>query len=141
MVYCVPMSSEARIGQHPEGLILRPNEAVLTTKNQVSAFARLNPLRHILNPVAYKAQFGVHGEKFSPGEFEPIRVVWVQVSPTRKELLVQDGNHRLAAIEDNYDDVKAKDPKFDVILRNVTHVFLEQGAAVDTSDDPAPFTF
>lgn len=103
----------------PEGNFLRPNETMLT-RHQIGRLAQLNPLTDLLNPVTYSINFGEHGEKFDPDSFDPIQVVWVQVTPNRKELLIKDGHHRTALIDQEYDSIITRFPGFQMVVRNVT---------------------
>jgi len=120
----------------PEGIVLRPNESVLT-RNQIRRLVQLNPLTELLNPVSYETNFGAGGKKFQPNSFDSIQVVWVQVTPGRKELLIKDGNHRASVVDENFDEIRSKYPNFQVVVRDVTSDHLEDKQP-NSPPKPAP---
>jgi len=107
----------------PEGVILRPNEAVIT-REQLTQLIRLNANTANLNRKNYELKFGLNGEKFKPLSYDPVNVVWVQTAPDEKSLFIMDGHHRAGVLDKHWGRIQTAYPDFHPTLRDVTADYL-----------------
>lgn len=124
------LTPEERLIKHPEYRL---------TREQLTTLVSINPGTEILNKSLLERRFGKDGQNFDPGQFDLPRVVWVQVTPDRKELLIEDGHHRAHTVDTHWDTIQDRHPGFEFKVRDVTQFYIRKrkGAVVGVpSDDP-----
>lgn len=125
------VTPEVRRLRHPEYRL---------TRQQLSTLVHINPGTDILNRTLLNRKFGKAGESFDPDRFDLPQVVWVQVAPNRKELLIEDGHHRSHVVDANWDTIQGKHAGFEFRVRDVTDFYISKRTDAKQHQDTSPST-